>query len=182
MFAKLGDITFELLTAPENISSDRSIELAEHKVLMSKPTLQFLGVGLESVTLPFSFSSGFCDPKVELKKLEDALVKAEPMTLVFANGENWGSYVIESSSKQIEKTDEKGNYIFLTCNVGLKEHFEAPEAKIERLGQEKKTEAKNKAKATTIKRKKGKNPKVSTNYKKEPLEKIVRQGKRGTRK
>lgn len=175
MFAKLGDITFEILTAFENIGSDRSIELAEHKVLMSKPTLQNLGVGLENITLPFSFDIAFCDVKQEVKKLEDAHIKAEPMQLVFANGSIYGSFIIESISKQIKRADAYGNFLTVSCDVTLREHFEEPEQKKERIIETKKEEVKKKTETTVIKRKQGKiKPKVTVNYKKEPLKKIVR--------
>ena len=125
MFAQLGNIVFSLGNIIEGMDGTRASEFAEHRVIEGKPRLQWVGDGLETLTLDINLHRAFCIPETEIKRLEDARAAHEAMALVFGNGEYIGMYVITELSRRLCQADGQGNLISANARMSLKEWVEA---------------------------------------------------------
>lgn len=121
IYAQLGDIIFDLLTAPTDYTLGKSVNFAEFKTLEGKPKLQFTGANLDELSLKFALHSSFCDPRDEVKKLENLMLSGLSAPLIFTNGDYAGDFAITSISQSLVKTDKYGNPIYIQLDASLKE-------------------------------------------------------------
>lgn len=96
MFAALGEIAFEVVGSPETFDSARRYDFAEHRVIESKPRLQWLGTDLERLRLEMMLHSSITNPAVQLEILKAAAAAHRALPLVFGNGGFRGFFVIEA--------------------------------------------------------------------------------------
>ncbi len=124
MIYLLGSIPLGLSgpTGPVGHSIERTATFAQHDTTRGKPALQAIGEELDRQTFDFFLSEEFCDPAVELAKLETAFALKSPMPLVVGNGDYTGKrYVVESLSIGITKTDRLGVPVRVEATISLLE-------------------------------------------------------------
>jgi phage protein U len=122
MYATLGnDIVFDVVKQPASLSDKRETMYAATPLVNGKPNLQRTGEALIEVSMSVMFHFDFCDPETEYLKLNNARVRGEILPLIFSNGRNEGDFVITTLERTIDQTDGFGNFVQITCNIGLKE-------------------------------------------------------------
>ena len=127
MFAKLGDITFDILPYISNMDETTSSNYAEHAVIEGKPKLQYLGENLDEINISAKFHLSYCIPSTEIQKLKEAKSKHEALPLIYGNGEYVGKFVIVEIQKTSVQSDGFGNIIAIDAAIRLKENSEAEE-------------------------------------------------------
>lgn len=124
MIYLLGTIPLGIapLTAPTAHVIDRTATFAQHGTTRGKPALQEIGEELDTQAFDFFFSEEFCDPAVELLKLEAAYALKSPLPLVLGNGVFTGKrYVVEHLAITIVKTDRAGSPVRIEATIDLLE-------------------------------------------------------------
>ena len=96
MFALLGDIQFQVIDSPEALESVRRFDYAEHRVVESRPRLQWLAADLETITLTMLFHASVTNPSAQLAALLAAGADHQARALVLGNGVVRGFFVVES--------------------------------------------------------------------------------------
>jgi len=121
LFAVLGEIPFQVVGSPESFESRRRYDFAEHRVVESKPRLQWLGNDLERLRFELRLHSSFTDPAAKLALLRSTAAAHLALPLVFGNGGFRGFFVIESISMRSQQLSARGIPIAITAAVALKE-------------------------------------------------------------
>jgi phage protein U len=121
VFAVLGDISFEVVGSPERFESTRSYGFAEHRVVESRPRLQWVGNDLERVKFELMLHSSFGNPARQLARLRAAAASHLAQPLVFGNGGFRGFFVIESIGVQSQQLSSSGAPISIRVALALKE-------------------------------------------------------------
>lgn len=121
MFAILGDIPFEVVGSPEGLISTQTFNYAEHRVVQSKPQLQWIADGLETIALEMLLHSSFTDPAVRLFELETAAGLHEALPLVFGDGEFRGFFVITSLATVSQQHSASGQPMAIRVRMSLRE-------------------------------------------------------------
>lgn len=122
MWAQLGEVVFDILTAPDSFEGSNSWDYAEHKVVGGKPKLQSTGQGLEELNLGYSLHVSYADPKASLDRFKEAAGKKEPLALMMGSGEYRGRYVITALSETYGHTAPDGRILSISGRLTLKEH------------------------------------------------------------
>ena len=121
MFAALGEIAFEVVGSPETFDSTRRYDFAEHRVIESKPRLQWLGNDLELLKLEMMLHSSITNPAAQLEILKAAAAAHRALPLVFGNGGYRGFFVIEAIALKSRQSSADGSLIAITATIALKE-------------------------------------------------------------
>jgi phage protein U len=121
MFAVLGEILFDTLSAPEHIGSEYSWNFAEHRVVEDTPRLQWIGNELETITLEMTFHASFTNPTAQLAALLLAASDHQARPLVFGNGVFRGYFVITALSTIDRQMSDWGDSVAVRVRVELKE-------------------------------------------------------------
>ena len=121
MFAVLGEIPFEVVGSPEGFESTRGYHFAEHRVVESKPRLQWLGNDLERLKFELRLHSSFTDPAAKMALLRLTAASHLALPLVFGNGRFRGFFVIESIAMRSQQFSARGVPIAITAALALKE-------------------------------------------------------------
>lgn len=121
MFAVLGDIPFEVVGSPESIESERVYDFAEHRVIESKPVLQWMGDGLERLKFDLRLHASFTNPAAQLALLRHTAAAHLALPLVFGNGGFRGYFVIESIGVRSQQLSAKGTPIAIGIALALRE-------------------------------------------------------------
>ena len=121
MFAVLGEIPFQVVGSPEGYESRRGYDFAEHRVIESKPRLQWIGNDLEHLRFELRLHSSFTDPGAKLALLRSTAAAHLALPLVFGNGGFRGFFVIESISMRSQQLSARGVPIAITAAIALKE-------------------------------------------------------------
>jgi len=122
MFAKLGDIEFELITYFNGLGESNTYNYAQHDRINNKPRLQFLGLGLQEHDIKLNFHASFCTPEDELKKLKDVAKYGTPLKFIKGNGEYIGVFVITEITSATEQTTNEGDLISIQVDLKLQEY------------------------------------------------------------
>lgn len=121
MFAVLGSILFEIVGSPEKFESAREYDFAEHRVVESRPRLQWVGNGLEHLRLEIMLHASFTDPGAELAILRSTAEAHRALPLVFGNGGFRGFFVIDSLAVRSQQSSSTGTPIAIGVTLSLKE-------------------------------------------------------------
>ncbi len=121
MFATLGEIPFEVVGSPEGFESSRAYDFAEHRVVESKPRLQWVGNDLEHLKFELRLHSSFTDPAAKLALLRSTAAAHLALPLVFGNGGFRGFFVIESIAMRSQQLSAHGAPIAISAALALKE-------------------------------------------------------------
>ncbi|SHJ74092.1 phage tail protein [Tepidibacter formicigenes] len=124
----LGDIVFsvskETVKTFEGMKWDSSVKYATHDRHLKDTLLEFTGRNADSISFKMNFSAFLgVNPIKEINKLLDAERKGKIMRLVIGN-KAYGKYkwVIEKTSKDLERFDNKGNLLIAKVSISLKEY------------------------------------------------------------
>lgn len=121
MFAQLGDVVFQVTGPVTGMEARREYTYAEHEVIEGKPRLQYVGDGLEELTLELTFDAAFCEPGESVKEIRAMADRHEAVPFLFATGEVRGRYVVREIEEVVEATDAEGAVTRATCRVTLLE-------------------------------------------------------------
>jgi phage protein U len=121
MFAVLGEIVFETLTAPDSFQAAQRWDYAEQPVVEDAPRLQWIADGLETVTIEMLFHASFTNPKAQLDALTAAASDHQARALVFGNGVHRGYFVITSMRTTDQQMSDAGDAIAMRVRVELRE-------------------------------------------------------------
>jgi phage protein U len=121
LFAALGEISFEVVGSPESFESSRGYGFAEHRVIESKPRLQWVGNDLERLKIELRLHSSFTDPGAQLGLLRTAAGAHRALPLVFGNGGFRGFFVIESIVVRSQQLSASGAPIAISAGLSLTE-------------------------------------------------------------
>lgn len=85
--------------------------------------LEFLGADLDTINFSIQLSA-FCgvNPKNEVEKLREIILKGEPINLVVAGEPIGDKWIIESVDESVIAHDAKGNIIKADIDLALKEY------------------------------------------------------------
>jgi phage protein U len=109
------------MAAPEKFASSRRWDYAEHRVVEDLPHLQWLGEGLEILTIEMLFHASFMDPAAQLAALIAAGSDHSARALVFGNGEHRGYFVVTGIQTASTQMDAAGAPIAITVNATLRQ-------------------------------------------------------------
>lgn len=126
MYAQLGDIVFERLSAPTSSEVEESTDLAQHAVVEGKPQIQVVGDALEQRRETIRFHRAFCDVEASIEALRAARRQHDPMSYVAGNGQVWGRFVIASMRTRTQVADDDGGVVAAEVELGLIEWPDAP--------------------------------------------------------
>jgi phage protein U len=121
-FAVLGELTFQIVGSPTSFASERKYDFAVHKVVESKPRLQWIANDLEEITFDLKFHLSFCNPKTQMDALVAAANAHRAMALVFGNGVHRGYFVIIGLGQAFEQLGGDGTLVSITAKVTLQEY------------------------------------------------------------
>lgn len=119
MFALLGEIVFELTTAPEAFKSSKRWNYAEHRVVEGAPRLQWVGDSLETITIEMLFHASFTSPAAQMAALAAAASDHYARPLVFGNGDYRGYFIVSSISATTTQTSDAGDMIAIKARARL---------------------------------------------------------------
>lgn len=110
------------LTGPTSDREEKSARFARHELVRGKPNLQDLGNDAATRKLRFFFDETFCNPEVELRKIELAFQGRVPLRLFFdLNGFDIGMFLIERLRIKHQKTTPHGRLVRVDLDVELVE-------------------------------------------------------------
>ncbi len=124
-----GSVTFESSTARvrtfTDVSRQGSGRWATHDVAGLKPALEFIGPGLEEISMEIKLSVSLgVNPSAEIDKLRAMRDSGKYDTLILA-GKPVGKYALESVSEKWDQVDNGGRILGATVSLKLKEYREA---------------------------------------------------------
>lgn len=122
IWAVLGEIEFEQLNHPSAQSERTTADYAEHALLQGKPKLQWVGEGLDGLSLELAFHAALVDPDVEIRKLKTAKAAHDPLPYVLGSGDYRGIYVITALDVTTRKTDANGRLLSAVVSLELLEY------------------------------------------------------------
>lgn len=121
-----GEVVFE--ASAERVRTWQSFQRANsarvtaHEVLEEKPRLEFLGPGLDEITLQVRLDVSFgIDPSTEIDILRDVRDKGAAKLLVIG-GKNIGRFALESIEEEWRTIDHAGRLIQAVVTLKLKEY------------------------------------------------------------
>ncbi|EIJ68062.1 phage tail protein [Pasteurella bettyae] len=129
-YALLGNIAFDLLSAPTGFDESRSAVFAEHEVLSGKPKLQAMGMALTDVTLQLQLHHQLAPVENRYQALLTAQESQEALALVFGFSKFKGHFVITDVTSTVLFTDGKGNALARDVSLTLREFVGNPQAGI----------------------------------------------------
>jgi phage protein U len=119
MFAILGDIPFQIVGSPESLSDSRGYDYAEHRVIQSRPRLQWLADDLETIQLEMLLHRSFTAPAANLLVLQQAAETHAALPLVFGNGDFRGYFVITRIETVSRQMSGSGDLFAITVRLEL---------------------------------------------------------------
>lgn len=118
----LGEIEFEVLSHPSAQSERTSADYAEHARLQGKPLLQWVGDGLDELTLEIALHVAVGDPEARVRQLKAAKSAHEPLPYVLGSGDFRGIYLITALDVTTRKTDYAGRLFAAQLSLSLREY------------------------------------------------------------
>jgi len=126
----LGDIAFSVSNRTvktfESMKWDSSAKYVTHDRHLKAALIEFVGTNADSITFKIVFSAYLgLNPFEEIEKFLEAERNGKAMRLVLGMklyGRN--KWVIEKTSKDLERFDNRGNLLAAQVNVTLKEYAE----------------------------------------------------------
>lgn len=122
MFAVLGTIEFTVAGGISGMEQIGSADWAEHARIQGKPLLEWIGEGLDEITLTIELHPLLGDPAERLRLLRQAKSQHEPLAFVMGSGDYLGPYVITRISNAIRRATAVGQVVASTVQVSLREY------------------------------------------------------------
>lgn len=118
------------LTGPVSDEEEKAARFVRHETVRGKPVLQDLGNDAGTRSFSFFFDEVFCNPTVELAKIELAFQARAPMKLFFdLRGFQINFWIIERLRIDRKKTSPSGRLV----RVELEAELVETEANVQRL-------------------------------------------------
>ncbi|RRW38523.1 phage tail protein [Ectopseudomonas oleovorans] len=122
MWAVLGDIEFELRNQPSRQDDRITADYAQHALIQGKPRSEWVGDGLDELTLELTLHALLGDPEAQIRRLKTALRAHEPLPYVLGSGDYRGVYLLTEVGTTTRRTDAQGRLISATVSVSLMEY------------------------------------------------------------
>ena len=122
MWAVLGDIEFELRNQPSRQDDRITADYAQHALIQGKPRSEWVGDGLDELTLELTLHALLGDPEAQIRRLKTAMRAHEPLPYVLGSGDYRGVYLITEVGTTTRRTDAQGRLISATVSVSLLEY------------------------------------------------------------
>jgi len=122
MWAVLGDIEFELRNQPSRQDDRATADYAQHALIQGKPRLEWVGDGLDELTLELTLHALLADPEAQIRRLKAALRAHAPLPYVLGSGDYRGVYLLTEVGTTTRRTDAQGRLISATISVSLLEY------------------------------------------------------------
>lgn len=122
IWAVLGSIEFEVLGHPTAQSERTTADYAEHARLQGKPILQWVGDGLDELSLEITLHASVGDPEAQLRELKLAMAAHEPLPYVLGSGDYRGIYLITALDVTTRKTEGSGRLVAALVSLTLREY------------------------------------------------------------
>lgn len=122
MWAVLGDIEFELRNQPSRQDDRATADYAQHALIQGKPRLEWVGDGLDELTLELTLHALLADPEAQIRRLKTALRAHAPLPYVLGSGDYRGVYLLTEVGTATRRTDALGRLISATVSVSLLEY------------------------------------------------------------
>lgn len=126
MYALLGDIQFNQVTAFDGLELQTGSDYAEHALIGRKPRLQVVGEKLDEMRWALVYHANYCDPEFEIGRLVLARRAHAPMPFIQGNGDYRGTFVITELSTVARHTDKLGTLISVEVSMTLREYTGDP--------------------------------------------------------
>lgn len=128
MIGSFDDVVFETsadkVRTPENLQRQSAARYGTHEVAGQKPVLEFMGPGLDSVTMTISLRASLgVNPRGEIGRLRDMRDDGIYAPLILA-GRPLGTFVIESINETWSQIDNHGHLLRATVDLTLREYVE----------------------------------------------------------
>lgn len=121
-WAVLGEIEFEVLNHPSAQAERTSADFAEHARMQGKPLLQWIGDGLDELSLEIALHVAVGDPEDQVRQLKAAKTAHEPLPYVLGSGDFRGIYLITALDVTTRKTDAVGRLFAAQVSLTLREY------------------------------------------------------------
>lgn len=122
MWAVLGDIEFELVNHPSQQSERTTADYAEHARMQGKPLLEWIGDGLDELTLELALHAALVDPEEQIRTLKAAKSAHQPLPYVLGSGDYRGVYLITALDVTTRKTTAEGRLLSALVTLTLREY------------------------------------------------------------
>lgn len=122
MWAVLGDIEFELRNQPSRQDERITADYAQHALIQGKPRSEWVGDGLDELTLELTLHALLVDPEAQIRRLKTAVRAHEPLPYVLGSGDYRGVYLLAEVGTATRRTDAQGRLISATVSVSLLEY------------------------------------------------------------
>lgn len=128
MIGTLGDIVFEVSSERvrtfESLSRTGNARYQQHDVISTKPVLEFIGLGIDAISLSVRLDAGLgVNPVKEMTQIRDYMRAGERLPLIIG-GRLLNDFVIEQVDETWERVDNRGNPIIIKATLSLKESVE----------------------------------------------------------
>lgn len=120
-FALLGNIAFDVLNAPSRFDERHSAQFAEHAVLVGKPRLQAMNMGLSELNLTIQLHHSLGEVESRYQALKTAQASQEALALVWGLSQFVGHFVITELSSQTLIANANGEALAREISLSLKE-------------------------------------------------------------
>jgi hypothetical protein len=120
-FIMLGAVGFAQLTSPTAYELEKKVDFAEHQVTEGKPLLQYMGPGLDGISLSFLFHADFINPQTAWDQLVDLMNTHAAFPVSMGNGQLLGQFVLTSLTRAASSMANDGTLQAIECRVSLKE-------------------------------------------------------------
>lgn len=114
----LGDMVFEVIDSPRNFVFTEKSTFSEISKIEEKPSLQWTGEALTTLSMDFRFGAAWCNPEEQLKELQTARAAHTALSLTIGTGVFAGFFVVEEVGTTLKRTDLSGNIV--QCDVAIK--------------------------------------------------------------
>ena len=121
-YGVIGGLTFEVAEYNEH-TEDCTFVYAKHETIEAPSSLQFMGTDLRTHKLSLRWHREWCEPKTQFNNLVKIAKEGQPLRLVIAQ-QYHGKFVIEGISSSFEKTDSKGNAVYISAEISMTEYVE----------------------------------------------------------
>ncbi|MCV0073239.1 phage tail protein [Pseudomonas aeruginosa] len=122
MWAVLGEIEFELRNQPSRQDDRITADYAQHALIQGKPRSEWVGDGLDELTLELTLHALLGDPEAQIRRFKKALRAHEPLPYVLGSGDYRGVYLLTEVGTTTRRTDAQGRLISATLSVSLLEY------------------------------------------------------------
>lgn len=128
MIGSFGDVVFETsdsrILTPSEITRDTASRWTNHEVIAKKPVSEFVGPGLDTVSLTIILNAYFgVNPKEVMDKLLDYCRKGEAYTLIIGTAIGVDKWKITQVSQMWDVVDKEGKIIAGKVDVTFEEYL-----------------------------------------------------------